>query len=228
VTPAPTDIDLGPARLLLDRHRAHQEPYDVEIDGLHLLIEPGVFCPTFTKTSAFLAAHARVPVGAAVLDLFSGSGYQGLLAAKAGAASVVCVDISPTATRCAANNAVRNGVSDRLSALTGSLFDPVGAERFDVIIANPPLLPGRPTTAIEAAVFDPDLRHSKLFLDNAAWHLNPGGRIFLITTNAHRRMGIFDLAAIAERAGLTDELVAGLPLPYETYSVHELRLARSA
>jgi methylase of polypeptide subunit release factors len=223
VNPPPTDIDLAPARRLLERHRSHEEPYEIESNGLHMLIEPDVFCPTFTKTSTFLARHVRIPAGTSVLDVFSGSGFQGLLAAKAGAASVTCVDISPNATRCARNNAIRNGVSDRFSALTGDLFDPVGSDRFDVIIANPPLLPGKPTTPLEQAIFDPDLGRSKSFLHQAASHLNPSGRIFLITTDAHQNTGIFDLATTARQVGLADELVAELPLPYETYSVHELR-----
>ena len=219
---ARTDLNLAPARLLIDRHEAHDAPFDVEVDGLTLTILPGVFCPTFTKTSPFLARHVRVPEGASVLDVFSGSGYQGLLTARAGAASVVCVDQSVIATECATLNAARNGFNSVAKAMTGDVFGPVLGQRFDVVIANPPLLPGTPATSIEAAIFDPGLDHTVQFLGQVRDHLTRDGRAFLISTDAHRGMGLLDIESSAVPAGLAATAVAELALPYETYTVYEL------
>lgn len=82
----------------------------------------------------------EVPQGAAVLDVFTGSGVLAVAAAGAGAASVTAVDISRRAVACARINGRLNGV--KLRALRGDLFAPVAGERFDAIVANPPYLPG--------------------------------------------------------------------------------------
>lgn len=218
-------INLEPARRLVNRHLAHEAPFEVAIDSLNLTIFPGVFCPAYTKTSAFLAKHVRVAPGEAVLDVFSGSGYQGLLTART-AAKVVCVDTSPEAVRCIMANAESQQVSDRVTALVGDLFDPV-TERYDVVIANPPLLPGVPANAIEAAIFDPDLIHSKRFLEQVGDYLTGQGRAYLIATDAHKDMGILDVLAYSEACGLTASAIARLPLPYETYTVYRISSPRT-
>lgn len=72
-----------------------------------------------------------------VLDLGTGSGIQGIVAAKKGC-NVTFADIDPNALNCAAENAKANGVkgeflnSDMFSSLRG---------KFDTIIFNPPYLP---------------------------------------------------------------------------------------
>ncbi|MGW1053486.1 methyltransferase [Streptomyces sp. NPDC002521] len=220
-----TVIDLEPARRLVARHLAHETPFEVAIDSLNLTIFPGVFCPAYTKTSAFLAKHVRVDPGETVLDVFSGSGYQGLLTAHT-AAKVLCVDSSPEAVRCAMANAESQQVSDRVTALVGDLFDPV-TERYDVVIANPPLLPGTPANAIEAAIFDPELIHSKRFLEQVGDYLTDRGRAYLIATDAHQGMGILDVIAYSEECGLSASAIARLPLPYETYTVYRVSSSRS-
>ncbi|WP_172387259.1 methyltransferase [Streptomyces sp. MNP-20] len=220
-----TAIDLAPARRLVDRHLAHDAPFEVAIDSLNLTIFPGVFCPAYTKTSAFLAKHVHVAPGETVLDVFSGSGYQGLMTAQT-AAKVVCVDSSPEAARCAMANAEHQRVSDKVTVLVGDLFDPV-TERYDVVIANPPLLPGTPANAIEAAIFDPDLTHSKKFLERVGDYLTAQGRAYLIATDAHQDMGILDVIEYSEECGLSASAIAHLPLPYETYTVYRVSSARA-
>ncbi|MBS2552414.1 methyltransferase [Catenulispora sp. NL8] len=221
MTSTPTSMDLNPARRLIDRHLEHSEPYAIDIDWLRLTVLPEVFCPAFTKTSAFLAEHVRVEPGESVLDVFSGSGYQGLRVARR-AGQVTCVDWSEAATACCTANAAVNQVADRVTALTGDLFAPVDGRRFDVVIANPPLLPGDPATRLESAIFDPDLIHSKRFLEELPEHLTRRGRAYLIATDAHRGLGIFDVEKHALEAGLLATVLATLPLPYETYTVYKV------
>jgi Methyltransferase small domain len=83
-------------------------------------------------------ATLRRPVAQA-LDLCTGSGIQALLAA-AHARRVVAVDINPRAVRCAQFNARASGC-DYLDVLEGDLYGPIGAERFELITANPPFVP---------------------------------------------------------------------------------------
>src|SRR5918998_1543964 len=56
---------------------------------------------------------AEVRPGDRVLDMGTGCGVNGILAARAGA-DVLALDINPEAVRAARDNARRNGVADRL------------------------------------------------------------------------------------------------------------------
>jgi Methyltransferase small domain len=76
------------------------------------------------------------------LDLGAGSGVQSLhLSTHAG--SVVATDVNERALRLAALTAAINDVALELRA--GSLYEPVTAETFDLIVTNPPFVisPGR-------------------------------------------------------------------------------------
>ena len=108
---------------------------------MRMLILPGVLRP---KSDAWLLARGVREHGfarnASVLDLFTGSGVLGIVAATGGAREVSAVDISRRAVLNARLNARLNGV--RMRVLRGDLFAPVAGERYDLILANPPYLPG--------------------------------------------------------------------------------------
>lgn len=89
------------------------------------------------------AAATRFVRGARVLDVFSYVGSWGVQAAVAGADQVVCIDASGRALDQVQENAVLNGVGERLSTIEGDAFDALKAlraeqERFDVVILDPP------------------------------------------------------------------------------------------
>ena len=103
---------------------------------------PGVFRPR--SDAHLLAAVARergLVRGARVLDVCAGSGVLAVDAALADARHVTAIDVSRRAVAAVRLNAWLNGV--RVRALRGDLFAPVAGERFDLILANPPYLPGR-------------------------------------------------------------------------------------
>jgi release factor glutamine methyltransferase len=79
-------------------------------------------------------------VGGRVLDLCTGSGFLAIKAALRGASAVVAVDVSRRALVSVRLNARLNGVKVR--AVRGDLFEAVRGQRFDVIVSNPPYLPG--------------------------------------------------------------------------------------
>ncbi len=79
--------------------------------------------------------------GARVLDVFSYLGAWGVRAAKAGAASVTCVDSSARAGEWIRDNAALNGVE--CEVLVKDAFDALrdlekAGERFDVVVLDPP------------------------------------------------------------------------------------------
>lgn len=75
----------------------------------------------------------------ATLDLCCGAGAQAL-AATAYSRRVVGVDLNPRALRFARFNAAVNAI-ENATFLLGDCYDPIGSERFDAILANPPFVP---------------------------------------------------------------------------------------
>jgi 23S rRNA (cytosine1962-C5)-methyltransferase len=102
------------------------------------------------KTGFFLdqkynrAAVARIAQGKRVLDCFTHTGSFGLNAAMGGAAHVTSVDISESAIQMARENALRNGLEDRMSFQCANVFElltQLSEEKcrdYDFIILDPP------------------------------------------------------------------------------------------
>src|ERR1700726_2529541 len=74
-----------------------------------------------------------------VLDLCTGSGCLAILASRSFPnARIDAVDISRGALEVAARNVAEYGLEDRVKLYRGDLFGPIGGERYDLIISNPP------------------------------------------------------------------------------------------
>jgi 23S rRNA (cytosine1962-C5)-methyltransferase len=87
---------------------------------------------------AFIAALAK---GKSLLDAYSYTGGFGILAAKAGASEVMCLDSSAPALALAEDSAAANQVSIR--AVKADVFEEldrlsVQKEKFDIVVADPP------------------------------------------------------------------------------------------
>ena len=90
-------------------------------------------------------ALCRLVRGRTVLDLFAYAGAFSVRAALAGAASAVCLDSSEAARNMAAQNAARNGVTDRVEPVradAGAFLEECAASgrTFDVVSLDPPAL----------------------------------------------------------------------------------------
>ena len=121
-----------------------------------------------------------------VLDLCTGSGCLAVLAAlRFPAAAVDAVDVSQDALDVAAINVAGHALEDRVRLARGDLYAPLGAARYDLILANPPYV-----DAGGMAGLPPECRHEPLLaldggadglaivrriVDAAARHLNDGG-----------------------------------------------------
>jgi release factor glutamine methyltransferase len=112
-----------------------------ELPRLRAAVLPGVFRP---RSDTWLLARAalaqELPAGARVLELCAGPAVAGVAAARAHSAALTTVDVSRRAVVNAVLNARLNGVAIR--ARRGDLLAPVAGERFDLILANPPYVPG--------------------------------------------------------------------------------------
>lgn len=75
----------------------------------------------------------------AVLDLCTGSGCIGIASAVAlPQAKVVLSDISADAIEVASKNIHRHNLNSRVSVIKSDVFDDIPAQKFDLIVSNPP------------------------------------------------------------------------------------------
>jgi release factor glutamine methyltransferase len=100
----------------------------------------------FPREDSFLLAEAvEKHTRGKVLDLGTGSGIQGIVAAKKGC-DVTFSDIDTEAIKCAEENAKTNGVNGRF--LKSDMFSNITGA-FDAIIFNPPYLPSKPIQSMK-------------------------------------------------------------------------------
>lgn len=175
---------------LFQQHR-HRRLTVEHISGVPIIVLPDVFNPKLFHTGALLARHVHdvTHPGMRILDMGTGSGICAVFAARQGA-QVVAVDITAEAVRCATINALLNGVEKRIEVRRGDLFAPVGDERFDLILFNPPFYTGRPAAAWEHAWRSEDA--IERFAAGVAKALAEDGRaLVILSTDAAGAMETF-------------------------------------
>jgi methylase of polypeptide subunit release factors len=176
----------------------------VEIAALGARIHPhyGVFSPVRGEYVDLLA-RAPLPSKRLAFDIGTGTGVIAALLAKRGVERVVATDCDPRALACARENIERLGLRERVDVVETDLF-PAG--RAPLVVCNPPWLPARPSSPIERAVYDPDSRMLRGFLDGLAAHLEPGGEGWLILSDFAEHLGLRTreaLMAMIDAAGLS-------------------------
>lgn len=110
---------------------------------VELEIATGVHLPP--QSTLDMAGLLDIRAGEEVLELGCGSGLLSIAAARMGASRVVAIDLDPRALQSTKQNALRNGVGDRIEIRAGAWYDALERgtrQRFDVIIATPPQTPG--------------------------------------------------------------------------------------
>lgn len=162
----------------------------------------GVFSPVRGEYLELIAA-APLPSTALAFDIGTGTGVIAALLAKRGVARVIGTDQDARALACARENIDRLGYADRVELVEADLFPP---GRAPLIVCNPPWIPARPNAAIEYAIYDPDSRMLRGFLDGLAAHLEKDGEGWLILSDLAEHLGLRSrevlLQMIAD-AGLT-------------------------
>src|SRR4051812_33302063 len=150
---------------------------------LRRIVLPGVFRP---RSDTWLLARTAAPMplrhGAAILELCAGPALAGIAAAEAHGGTLTTVDVSVRAALNARLNGLLNGV--KVQALYGDLFKAVGDQRFDLILANPPYVPGPPPPTRGTARATDAGADGRAILDricaDAPAHLTPGGVLLIV------------------------------------------------
>jgi methylase of polypeptide subunit release factors len=161
----------------------------VPIPALDARIHPwyGVFSPVRGEYVE-LVAQAPLPKGAkTAFDIGAGTGVLSGVLARRGLRRVVATDMDARALRCARENIDRLGLDAQVEIIEADLF-PEG--QADLVVCNPPWLPGKPSSAIEYAIYDPDSRMLRGFLNGLKAHLAPGGEGWLILSDFAEHLGL--------------------------------------
>jgi 23S rRNA G2069 N7-methylase RlmK/C1962 C5-methylase RlmI len=104
------------------------------------------------------------------------------VAAQAGAASVLALDINPNAARAAVENAHVNGFGGSIRAIGSNLLSAVTSRPlFDVILSSPPSFAGEPRDLADRAWHaGPNYRDIVMLFAQARERLAAGGRMYLL------------------------------------------------
>jgi release factor glutamine methyltransferase len=186
----------------------------VFFEGYVFRVDENVYEPA--EDSFLFAENLGVEDGEAVLDIGTGCGILGIVAAEK-AAKVVAVDINPYAVRCAKENAKLNRVADRMIFVQGDLFAPVKTEEnYDLILFNAPYLPSESFEAkswLGSAWAGGATGRSVVdcFICKASEHLREHGRILLMQSTLS---DVDETFRRYEKNGLNTSIVVKRALPF--------------
>ncbi|MDP2026404.1 class I SAM-dependent methyltransferase [Sulfuriferula sp.] len=198
---APSVVSL---RELLGVIGAHEwRKKGVAIPALGGRIHPhyGVFSPVRGEYIE-LVAQAPLPSLERAFDIGTGTGVLAAVLARRGVKHIVATDQDARALACAGENIARLGLNERVEVVAANLF-PAG--RAPLIVCNPPWLPARANSPLEHAIYDPDSRMLRGFLDGLAAHLEPDGEGWLLLSDLAEHLGLRSreaLLAMFAAAGL--------------------------
>jgi len=182
--------------------------------GMPFVVTPSVFNPKVPRTGEFLASQIGLPLvkcDTEVLDMGTGCGVCAVFAARH-ARRVVAVDINAAAVRCAGINAQLNHLEHKIDVRHGDLFASVPAERFDLILFNPPFLRGAPRDDRDRAWRSSDV--AERFAAGLGAHLKPHGSALVLLSSFGDSGGFltefckhdFSIAVLAERRFVNERL----------------------
>tara|TARA_R110002073_G_scaffold210137_2_gene370687 strand:+ start:760 stop:1911 length:1152 start_codon:yes stop_codon:yes gene_type:complete len=164
----------------------------IAIPVLDARIHPhyGVFAPI---RSEYIALAAKMPLPkltttqSVAFDIGTGTGVLAAVLARRGIQRIIATDQDMRALNCARENLTQLGVAAQVSLVQADLF-PKG--RASLIVCNPPWIPARPSSPLEHAIFDPESRMLKGFLNGLSTHLAPGGEGWLILSDFAEHLGL--------------------------------------
>ena len=148
-------------------------------DGFFIHPRYGVFSPV---RSEYLDLIAKTPLPSAELafDIGTGTGVIAALLLMRGVKHVIATDSSDVALQCAQDNLQRLALS---SGVQFQMTDVFPQDQANLIVCNPPWLPGKATSLLEQAIYDPDSRMLRIFLASVSAHLSPGGEAWLVLSD---------------------------------------------
>jgi hypothetical protein len=201
VAHAPSVVSLRELLGLIGAHEWRKRGVEVAALGDRVHPHYGVFAPVRGEYVG-LVADAPLPTRELAFDIGTGTGVLAAVLARRGIAHIVATDQDPRALACALENITRLGLGGQVEVVQADLF-PAG--RAPLVVCNPPWLPAQPSSSIESAVYDPDSRMLRGFINGLAAHLTPAGEGWLVLSDLAEHLGLrsrAELLAAFDAAGL--------------------------
>lgn len=166
----------------------HQRGIEIDaLDKQRIHVPFGVFSPLRGEYLDLLLQADLPKTCETAWDIGTGSGVLAAILAKRNIKHIIATDTNPIAIAASKANINRLGYTKQISITAQDLF-PEG--KADLIVCNPPWLPGKPSAAIESALYDPNSQMLKAFLNGVAQRLNPQGQAWLIMSDLAERIGL--------------------------------------
>jgi len=156
------------------------------LDDASIYPHYGVYSPVRGEYLALLA-HAPLPTTQLAFDIGTGTGVLAAVLAKRGVQRVIATDQDSRALDCARQNLQRLGYDAQVEVRPADLF-PAG--RAPLIVCNPPWIPARPSSPIEYAIYDPNSRMLRGYLQGLKDHLTEHGIAWLILSDIAEHLGL--------------------------------------
>jgi carbamoyltransferase len=175
----------------------------------HDSAEDVVYPAITAATQHFLAGLPETPCDA-LLDLCSGTGIAGLMAASRYARHAWAFDITERSTRFAEFNQALNSVPN-FTAAQGDLFEPAGDQTFDRIVVHPPYVPVTGNVLIYRDAGQDGEQVLRRVIEDAPRYLRPGGRLYCQAMGSDRLGATFDVRVrqwLGDRSAEFDVLLA--------------------
>ena len=139
-------------------------------------------------------------------DIGTGSGVLSCVLAMRGIGQIVATDLDARALVCAKENITRLVGGRQVKLVEANLFPDVAQHgQADLIVCNPPWLPGSPGSTLERGIYDPASQMLRGFLSGLKAHLAPKGEAWLVLSDLAEHLGLRkpgELQALIEEAGL--------------------------
>ncbi len=120
-------------------------------------------------------------IGKLVADIGCGTGIESIMAILSGATHVDASDISANACSCAEHNIELNGLKNKINVYKGDLFSGLPKCKYDLIIANLPIVDFQPVIKddVTNALYDPGwILHERLFVEGKRYLKEKGEILF--------------------------------------------------
>ena len=163
----------------------------VEISQLEATIYPsyGVYSPV---RGEYIELVNNAPLNGATVafDIGTGTGVLAAILAKRGVKKIIATEQEPRALACANENVGKLGFASQVKIVNANLFPPADFGLADLIVCNPPWLPAKANSPIEHAIYDPESKMLKGYLNGLKTHLAIKGEGWLILSDLAEHLGL--------------------------------------
>ena len=158
-----------------------REKRTVEFLGEKIIVHKNVFPVDSPFSFSSKITAKRIPENAGiVLDVGTGTGVQGIVAAKRGAKKVIAIDIDDNSLENAKDNVKLHKLEKVIELRKSDLFNNIKEdEKFDLIISQLPFADVDYKAPVGHFLFDADFKLHERLLKDGRSHLNPKGKIFI-------------------------------------------------